>query len=99
MDIVPSLKYNYEKHEDGLKGAMHLHGNGTISHLSIPVGLVIVRENHSTIPHYAEQENYETVNDELFDKLLEKCSKPIAKENTRKNREIYSKTKKNKKSE
>lgn len=92
-----SLRYNYEQHENGLKGSLQFPGDGSSEHLSIPVGIIIVREQHTWTPYYAENDTseYDTVDDELFDKLLDKCSKPIGKENTRKNRKSIAKTKKN----
>jgi len=100
MDIRPALRYNYERDENGLRGSLRFPGIGDSEHLSIPIGIIIVREHHDDIPYYAENDTYEydAVDDELFDKLLDKCSKPIGKENTRKIREMHTKTKKNKKS-
>jgi hypothetical protein len=93
------MQYNYEKYENGLKGGMHVNGDESNSHLSVPIGIIVIRQQHDTIPYYAEREpsEYDTIGDELFDKLLEKCSKPIGKEHTRKKRESTKKTKKNKK--
>jgi hypothetical protein len=94
-------QYNYEKYENGMKGGMYLDGGESTSHLSIPIGIIVIREQRSNIPYYAEEDidEHDTIDDELFDKLLDKCSKPIGKENTRKNRKSHSKTKKNKKDE
>jgi hypothetical protein len=99
MDISPQHKYNYEKYEKGMKGGMRVNGDKSNSHLSVPIGVIVIREHHDTIPYYAESEpsEYDTIDDELFDKLLEKCSKPIGKDSTQKNRKVNSKTKKNKK--
>lgn len=99
MDISRQHKYNYEKCENGMKGGMHVSDNETLSHLSIPVGVIIVREHHDTIPMYVEDNTseYKTIDQELFDKLLENCSQRLGKDSTQKNRKVNSKTKKNKK--
>lgn len=91
--------YNYEQYENGLKGSMGIHGDGNISHLSIPIGIIVVREQPHNIHSYedATTSDYDTIDEELFDKLLEKCSQKLGKDNTRKNKEIHVKTKKNKK--
>jgi hypothetical protein len=99
MEISPQHKYNFEKNEHGMKGGMHISDNETLSHLSIPVGVIIVQEHNNNLPMYVEDNTseYKTIDQELFDKLLEKCSQQLGKDSTQKSRKMNSKTKKIKK--
>ena len=97
MEIAPKHNYVYEKCENGLKGGLCMEGGNPFAHLSIPIGVIVVREQSSAIPenHYNDYENiiYNTIHDELFDMLIDKCSQRLRNNNeTRK--KIY-KTKSN----
>ena len=84
MEVAPKHNYVYEKCENGLKGGLCMEGGNSLAHLSIPVGVIVIREHASVIPHhYEELENtdYNTIDDELFDTLLGKCSQHVRNHN------------------
>ena len=80
MEVAQKHNYVYEKCENGLKGGLCMDGGNSLAHLSVPIGVIVIREHAAVIPHhYEELENtdYNTIDDELFDKLLGKCSQPV----------------------
>ena len=80
MDFAPKRNYVYEKCETGLKGGLCMEGGDSLAHLSVPIGVVVIREHAPMIPHHYEElenTNYNTINDELFDTLLGKCSQRV----------------------
>jgi hypothetical protein len=82
MELAPKRNYVYEKCETGLKGGLCMEGGNSL--LSVPIGMIVIRDHASAIPHhYEEFENtdYNTINDELFDALLGKCSQRVRNHN------------------
>jgi hypothetical protein len=73
-------KYVYEKCENGLRGGLCIEGGNALEHLSIPIGVIVIREHQPVIPHHYEQfENthYNTIEDDMFDTLLDRCSHSV----------------------
>jgi len=84
MELAPRHNYVYEKCENGWKGGLCMEGGNSLAHLSVPIGVIVIREHAPVIPHhYEEFENtdYNTINDELFDALLGKCSQRVRNHN------------------
>jgi hypothetical protein len=84
MEIAPKHNYVYEKCETGWKGGLCMEGGNSLAHLSVPIGVIVIRDHSSAIPHhYEEFENthYNTIEDELFDALLGKCSQHVRNDN------------------
>ena len=82
-------KYVYEKCENGMKGSRCIDGGNALEHLSIPIGVIVIRDHESAIPHHYEQfanTDYNTIDDNIFDALLDRCSHAIKSlRSTRKN--------------
>jgi hypothetical protein len=82
-------KYIYEKCEHGSKGGLCIDGGNALEHLSIPIGIIVMREHQQVIPHHYEQfanTEYNTIDDDMFDSLLDRCSHTIKpSRSTRKN--------------
>jgi hypothetical protein len=73
-------KYVYEKCENGMKGGRCIDGGNALEHLSIPIGVIVIRETEAVIPHHYEQfANTEcnTIDDNMFDLLLDRCSHAV----------------------
>ena len=92
MEIVaPKHKYVYEHCENGLKGGLCMDGGNPFAHLSVPIGVIVIRETSPVIPYYKnefENTDYNTMDDDMFDALVDKCSQYIrAKRETR--RKMY----------
>jgi hypothetical protein len=90
MEIAPKHNYVYEKCENGLKGGLCMDGGNPFAHLSVPIGVIVIRETATVIPqHYNEFENtdYNTIDDDMFNVLVDKCSHYI-----RNNRETRKRT-------
>lgn len=81
MEVAPKHNYVYEKCENGLKGGLCMEGGNPFAHLSVPIGVIVIRTTATpAIPHhYTELENshYNTIEDEVFDTLLGKCSQYV----------------------
>jgi hypothetical protein len=97
MELAPKHNYVYEKCENGWKGGLCMEGGNSLAHLSVPIGVIVIREQSSTMPHhhYEEFENtdYNTIEDELFDKMLDRCSQHLR--NHKETRKKTHKTKSN----
>jgi len=89
MEIVaPKHKYVYEHCENGLKGGLCMDGGNPFAHLSVPIGVIVIRETSPVITqdynNQFENTYYNTMDDDMFDVLVDKCSQYIrAKRETR----------------
>lgn len=82
MEIAPKRDYVYEKCDNGLKGGLCMvEGGNPFAHLSVPIGVIVIRTTEPIIPqsHYEQYENthYNTIDDEMFDMFVNKCSQYV----------------------
>ena len=92
MEIAAERKYVYEHCENGLKGGLCMEGGNPFAHLSVPIGVIVIREQSSAIPenHYNDYENkpYSTIDDNMFDVFVDKCSQYIRNKNETRRRNL-----------
>jgi hypothetical protein len=95
MEIAPKHNYVYEKCESGWKGGLCMEDGNPLAHLSVPIGVIVIRDHASAIPHHYEEfenTNYSTIEDELFDALLGKCSQHVRNQNETRKKTYKSKS-------